>query len=540
VTTMTNTFFPSAPLLNMEQLGMVYSVYFMTRDYSVFADPSYFSFSISQFIINVDKEGNRQFNNLPIEFENCSKYYEHFEQNGVGEDFNKNNLQLGICFNNKNRIIGGNFYSDYFSNILYTIDKCQNKTNGKIKCKSKEEIADKLKGGFFQFYYIEKNIDTNNYTNPFSSYFKSFFVLLDPNSKKFMDIYIKVVNVTSDVGLIFEEKETKMDIVFDYFREQTDSASGTDQVISFYINSSNNVSFYSRTYLKFQDVAASLGGILKALLFLASILTPFLTEYKMYEYMINTLFHVVKDDKRQTGSFINIKSEINVGQFSKIINSKTVLRSHQDKIMDPYTYTKPNLRETKVNIQNPVKINNEALNSYSNNGVSPSINKKILEKEVNNLFQKQNINHKISSLKNKIKASYKLDILSLFKIFCLNCCSEKAKNEKKLLTVIKLKLFKYLDYLKIIKTLQEFHKMKKILFNKTQKTLFAIYDGKVINQNNLNLNEEDEFTKKKTSPDNLEIYDEYIKAKQLSENDIIYKRLLENFDENLKMVFESL
>jgi len=90
-----------------------------------------------------------------------------------------------VCFNNQiynELVIGGSFGTEYYSNILYSLKKCTNKTNqdhffkvnsskfsnyeekpnntmNKIQkknvdiiCKSRDEIDIKLRGGFFEFF----------------------------------------------------------------------------------------------------------------------------------------------------------------------------------------------------------------------------------------------------------------------------------------------------------------------------------------------------------------------------------------------------
>jgi hypothetical protein len=70
------------------------------------------------------------------------------------------------------------------------------------------------------------------------------------------------VNISSDVGLIFESKEYTSAVAFDYYKEQIVTSSTDNLIIEFYVNSSRNYIAYTRIYIKFQEYAATIGGLL--------------------------------------------------------------------------------------------------------------------------------------------------------------------------------------------------------------------------------------------------------------------------------------
>ena len=99
----------------------------------------------------------------------------------------------------------------------------------------------------------------------------------------------------------------------------------------------------------------------------------------------------------------------------------------------------------------------------------------------------------------------------------------------------------HLDYLLIIQTLQQVHRLKNIIFTKTQKKLFLLHSKPVISENleiASEMNEVNEMNEGKELNDPKDqIYDCYVKAKQKEGSNKFYKRLINNLDENIKRNF---
>ena len=282
----------SAPLLNITEFNSIFVSNFYTNEFQPFMDPSFFNIEISQFLFKVDKNGTSDLSYIPLEKVNCSIYLDYFKINNFEKDFTQNNILHGICFDNqkqKDLVIGGKFGTEYYSNLLYRLVKCKNKTkteeNEEIKaphemlslttsakgltnitsnfsnitqeepnderrhviCKPQEEIDSRIKGGYFEFFYFNKNLNLNDYANPFYEYLSNYFILLDPKTKKFVDLYFNTVLLTSDTGLIFEDTVSTKNVMFDYFREQLELAIDSDIIIDVYLNSSNNILIYTRS-----------------------------------------------------------------------------------------------------------------------------------------------------------------------------------------------------------------------------------------------------------------------------------------------------
>jgi hypothetical protein len=490
-TSMTNSYEVNSPLMNLSELDSVYIANFLTNDYVPFKDSSYFTIETNLFEVKRYKNGTSSFNNYPLKQVNCSIYKEKYKQKGFEKDFTYNNLDRGICIdiNSQEIVLGGNFISEYFSNFNYKLKKCVNSTDSSIICKSSSEIDEKIKGGFFNFFYFDNFVDLNEYSKIFKESFINYFILLDPKASKFVDFYFKYLNISSDVGLIFESKEYTSAISFDYYKEQIATSSTDNLIIEFYVNSSRNYLSYKRIYMKFQEFAALIGGLLKIMTFIGSIITSKFTKLEMNEKIFNSIF----DFGLKSGTKIrkNIEFKEGVSNLPMIINifsSKNVID-----------------------------------NSKSNKTI----------KNKNELIKLLNI--KLSVNKDQAR-EIKLGTLQLLKMY-LCYCTKKQKEKWNTLNFALKKLTKYLDYLKISNTLQEYNRMKKVLFTKAQRKMLSISSKPKIllekTEKNIKDRENDDDEKIAS------LFHHYSEIRE-NKNDPINHKLLNFMNDRYKSVFEKI
>ena len=401
------------PLLNLSNINILFSFFFMTKEFEIFNDPTYFDFYVSKF--SVSRTSNKSnFNNRDLDLIKCDQYLEKFKESGFENEYNKNNLKDTNCLElgTEDTEIGGNFAGNFFSNILIRLTKCKNETTNlnttknpnlntnnstnltsKKICKPLEEINDKIRGGYFELYYIDKNINIQNFSNPLKRYFSNYFILLDSNSQKFVDIYFKTISIFTDNGLIFESRDVITDVVFDYFREQIIVYDNDNKnIIDFYINSSNNFSSYDRVYMKIQEFAATIGGFIKILLLLGGILNSIFMQTKMHEKMINALFSIETPEK-------NIFHTENIFLDKKYLKGNKF--NHKNKILlkeNNVNFAKKNLNSKNEIVLTEIKSNKSIIKININENSLIDNSQNILD----NQFLSEKKNFKIKSIQGKI------------------------------------------------------------------------------------------------------------------------------------------
>jgi len=286
-------YYEYAPTINFLKDDIKFGFGFYTSSIEEFNDPSYFTWSVTKFIL--DKRNGFSLTKPLVSYDLCKntpKLFDTAKYNYTDQAI-ANQMDNFYCLSDYNTSAEGSFSRDYFENLQIEMFKCKNgtaETPSNVTCKTEQEINDKLQGGYFEFYYTNRYIDVTDYVNPVKEFLDVYFITLDPFNARFSDFYLKRVNITSDEGAIFEEKVTQEYVMFDHYRELFDIKSSESLIISFYVNSGKNFLDLYRTYFKLTDMAAVVGGIFNVCIVVGEILTRFVSEVQVKIKILNTLY----------------------------------------------------------------------------------------------------------------------------------------------------------------------------------------------------------------------------------------------------------
>lgn len=494
-TSTTNFYIENAPLINFTKFNPVYIPYLLDINFNPIQDSSYLTIEMNQFMVNRYQNGSADFNYLPLKKSNCSVYKEVFRQKNAEKEYYNNFVEQGVCTNFKDReiIIGGTFTNKYFSNINIRVKRCQNSSESSVVCKSPMEIDQKIKGSYFQLYYFGNSIDLNNYDNIFYEYFKSYFLILDNRAKKSVDIFFKVANVSTDAGYVFEFQEFSDVFTYDYVRELSEYVENNDILLDFYINSSSNYSYYTRSYLKFQEFAASIGGLLKLMTVIGTLISSIFIRNEMNAKILNSIFKFDfdTDDKKNK-----------ITPYKDIMSKDTISNNILIPVLPRINFPQPNLKLGRK------------------------------EKSIEEFFVTQ-----MKSIKKDKSSEMSVSCIDIINIaVCI--CSRNEKKKKKVLNYALEKMTDYLDLLKIIKFIQELRKLKKIIFSESQNKIFSLFSMPIISLSNLD--EENITTCNNLKPElnDYSLFTNYCDILNHQE-DCINRRLLQYMEANHKVIFDK-
>jgi len=328
-----------APKMDIDEMDLRFGMGFYDTHGKQFDDPSYFTFTANQYIL--DKRTNHKGVRIdvPIELEYCEKFPNRFVTSNYNYTLDAKMSQMNkfFCFKNQAGSSEGSFSLDYFENMQINMVKCVNSTSN-IPCKSKEEIDKKLTGGYFEFYYSNVYLNENNFTNPLIYHFEVYFTKLDSNSYKFVDVYFKTVNLTTDLGYIYENEKTETFVNFEYSKESA-IIGKNDVIIDFHINSSKSLQVMNRKYMKFTEMISTIGGILNVCIIIGAVVTRFFSIIQMKIKMLNTLFYF---DVSATGILNN--NDPNDKMSIQNLNREAILISKIKKTIESnkkYTMSSP-------------------------------------------------------------------------------------------------------------------------------------------------------------------------------------------------------
>ena len=453
------------------------------------------------------------------------------------------------------------------------------------KCRSIEEIKNFFNRKYFSIYYQTFDIDTSNYMKPLFSIINNDFYLVDVSLRKTLYIYLKNFVMSTDDAFILSNNHTISDTTFD--RKEVDlyfepNISNNNPLFKCVLYSSHKTQVIQRTYQKISEALANLGGIASVLLSLGYILTSFEKKLDIKKKVMNGLYSfpetkISKTKKNKDKKELELKEK----QFSKSAreNEKNSLQKIQ--IFNKNELILENNNNIKE-IQQSSKLNNSMKNSqskYINQKVlsndnfpskdSDSIeeNNKIIQKNpsknfFNRINQKNISCQKLEKIKIIIKfqefmkkSSQKALNFNIFEYFILNFKQLLSfrLNEKEKLFLKGVEIFETkLDIVCILKKLQEIEKLKIILFNEEQLSLFNLLDKPLIylEENDKEANRLDSSRKmahllKGSDKNSLnilqvkEIIDHFNKLKKSSKITNLDERLLDLMDKNLKNFIDN-
>lgn len=227
------------------------------------------------------------------------------------------------------------------SEINFNIDftKCKNGTNkdflGALKtnvtnCLPPEQLKAVLNEVFIEFLFIDFQINNDN-ENPFTPVLKSMILPASTSIFKRYFLYRKLVDYTSDKGIMMKDESTIRSFQFDFKDTSVDLSSELLQKFAqITMPLSGTKASYHRTYPKIQQIFANIGGITSTFLTLSTAIVHFFTKTLFYLEYTNVYYNFEK--KSSDNDFNNNNSKIHL-----TTNGPLQLKNTQNNV---YSYNK--------------------------------------------------------------------------------------------------------------------------------------------------------------------------------------------------------
>ena len=428
--------------------------------------------------------------------ERCSKSYFGEQFQDLIKNFPFNNM---YCIKNLNHNLTGSFAADEYSFLVLNMYPCKNTTNK--KCKTQEELDYYLDGAFFTFQYQNFIFDPNDFDEPFKPKIGDFMTTISKKYYKNLYVYLKKQLLTTDTGLIFENKKEDNMTLYDYGSDMFSFQTSSSNFMQLTFRMSLEVDEVSRSYTKAQTIISYIGGFITFLQTIFSLLTGLLTNNFIYEKIINKIFFFKKNDEnivkmnmlkkfnlptlqysqnrcsnKDTHSMNDRSASINLNNLNN--DDSSILNNHKNPnnliSSDILLNNNKNKNSNLLKLQNNQNSNNKLTKNktFSINNIEKSKNNLSITKE--NLFSNNEINnYKIFSNINIIKNNFvnkgkqkqrKKLYNSYFKRLFYTCFKKDPRINLfyKGVTIIKQKL----DIISIIKDSFHIELIKNILFGK--------------------------------------------------------------------------
>ncbi len=338
----------------------------------------------------------------------------YFENGLCIKKFYNSTLRKVILFNESDFVYPTVEHGASSTNEIYYgvfIQRCQNNSEINSDCYDNRTIDNIIYSTIsYSIFFVDHIIDIENYKHPFKYFFHQILNKYSTLSYTINVLNFQTLEIQTIAGIIFES-QTKINTYKYDENEKIISEKSVENLndnifgaISLSMQNMQNI--YSRKYKKLEDVAASIGGIIKIINVLS-----FIINYIFYKFQIikdfnqdfnnNYFFLKNKFDKSELLSILKMKTV-------NYLNKKKLSRIGKDKIKKDY-FKQLNL-EPKSN-EDFNELRSVSFNNYINNQEYKNIDNNTSKININNYNNYYKNNTYFDNLIQRIK-------LNNYDIFC--------------------------------------------------------------------------------------------------------------------------
>jgi len=435
-------------------------------------DPTYFSIELiyQKWKIENDIYVNQD---VFIKLEPCTA--KHFPTIS-NETFFDLALNQVLCPNYHSIDIFGSWSEPEMNRLKIQLKMCDWEKN-KDFCKSESEIKKYFNKNSpnLNILYLDLQMNVKNYYSPieyFPVYIDKFSV---PELLKLTYFHVQEQKLYTDDNLVLNDiKEDRFLKLVEQSTDITDIDKENKITNVFFIMSSNKYDSYHRKYIKVPEIIAVVGGLMKSITFIMSLIVKIFSEFEFYNTIINQIFKIEnpKNDKIQSFNSLKNLDLINEKDNKKKEYKKNLEINVREKHNNFFKVNqKPNNLSSSIENKNIniIKNNEDNVNEMPNN-----IDNVINENSPYNLNISISKKRKIEttsehkSAKNFKNFKFSIKDIMIY-LFCR--CIRLERNKKKKYQVMDYGIRKINDNLEISKILlnfEEYKIIKKIIFSDEQ------------------------------------------------------------------------
>ena len=390
--------------------------------------------------------------------------------------FAEHELDNSYCLGDYNFSLSGGFKYDQLSYIRIEIKPCVNTTENNNHCKPQNIIDSYLTSAYFSMFIKDIGLNPLNYTTPIIPILQNLYTTIDKSMIRDFLIYFGITEIHTDIGLFENHINKKSYLQFKqyqdpfFFLDEEKYHSGSS-LITVQIRLYEYIKIQKRTYTKFSEIFSIIGGYMKLIYTLFTIMTILTKNIVVEKKLLNSLFNFNISQKKIILSIryekrLNYLIHFDKGEYNSYIPfvAKKSIRPYKKYTKTLYNYSKldnsfGNLIQKSITDSIKLKANemkhrknysdkqllqfkSKQNKSKCSNGKNKRNSPKFVDKDEFNsqnniVFIKKNKNNcynynkkeKISSKSVQVENQYIEDIkINIFNYFC-NIGKKKKKTE---------------------------------------------------------------------------------------------------------------
>lgn len=261
-----------------------------------FNDPSYYHVNFSQVVVKwtTHENGTRTKDTMIFETEAipCDKSF-HITKPELKDDgtYQSVPIQKFYCFDHANMqfqpYVQGNLDISDYQGITAFFYRCENTTEKQI-CKSPEEIEQKLKKSWINFYYTDMIVQPTDFGSPFKYFIGNLYQKIMTGFTKYWYLDYTRYFINSDEGLVVESLSERTEQKFNVFRSSLlfeNAFAKIDIQPSFWNNQ------IKRIYTKLPKIIAEVGGFMSIILIFVKLISAAFIQSDLELDLINGLIN---------------------------------------------------------------------------------------------------------------------------------------------------------------------------------------------------------------------------------------------------------
>jgi hypothetical protein len=442
------------PSLNITRQSFPFGIQATDFNSVILNDETYINMKVNYREYRVDDKGVYYLaKETELQLERCQ--YHHFPVL-TKEEYNNASLDQYSCLKDESINLFGYWSESSMNYLEIALNMCN--PLDRSDCKSDEEIAQYIRDTRLNLniIYLNPFLENTNFKDPIRYSITLKYIYALSTASKAASFGVETNSLLTDDGLIFEDFQPK-----DFFRiieltppDPLDINAEIKNLITFEIYSSNTYTLYYRKYFKVPEILASIGGLLNVCVVVFSLINLAFSRLNRNVLAINKLFDVY-----------NLTN--NTGEAKNHITNNP---------------KSPGIRMQNIEVQ--IYKKNEF--SVSSNSLRKNISGVSATPDFTTAFLYQTKAQKIrKTFRNRTQ--FKLSGCEKIKILLLRRCKSLYSDEllvkEKLYDKGVLFLMTYFDLINIIKKLEEFDLLKKIILSERQLKLFNIFSKLGTNEN---------------------------------------------------------
>ena len=394
------------------------------------------------------------------EYYNILYNFTQYFQNGLCvKKYYNSTLRKVIFHNEPNFVYPSVEHGASSSNEVYYgvfIQRCQNNSEINNDCYDNKTIDDIIYSTIsYSVFFIDHVIDIENYKAPFKNFFHQIINKYSTLSYTINVLNFQSLQIQTIAGIIFDSKSVITTYKYDQNEKITSEKSieNLNENIfgAFSLSMQNMQNVYSRKYKKFQDIAGSIGGIIKIINIFSYLINYFFYKFQVIkdfnrDFNDNYIFLKNKFDKSELLSLMKIKSmnflnkkkseNLIKNENTKQLNSESKIDSESGVFKSSYKSVTYNNYLKKINNQKNINnITSRLVNNYKNSYLGGSSIQNLIQKvKLNDYdifcyllgFLKYKKSSKLNIMENLI--DYKIKILSEEEIFTTHYLLKSLEN----------------------------------------------------------------------------------------------------------------